>query len=158
MRAYQNLPMERQSPKSYINVNPVEIFISSLFKRFALVTFEHGGKGAKSWRELTAINPGTITTDLEKMLVITKFPASYSAVEFLGSQVCFFITGVCSITRTHQEQHRIHVMNQPNNIISGHCRKEPNGRKIRQQVIQNENNQGIVTMRRTHWSLGSSRR
>jgi hypothetical protein len=104
-------------------MNHIEIFIASLIKRFALVTLEHSGKGAKSWREFAAVNPGTITTDLEKMLVITKFPAPHSTVEFLGSPVCFLVTGVCSITRLYRGHYCTLVMDQLKDILSRHSRK-----------------------------------
>jgi hypothetical protein len=91
-------------------MNRIKIFMESLIKRFALVTLGHGGKGAKRWREFAAVNPGTITTGLEKMLVIAKFLVSHSTVEFLSSLVCFLVTGVCSITRSYQGHYRTLVM------------------------------------------------
>jgi hypothetical protein len=109
--------------KSYIHMNRIEIFIESLIKRFALVTPGHGGKGAKSWREFAAVNPGTMTTDLEKMLVTTKFPTPHSTVEFLGSPVCFLVTGVCSITRSSRGHYRTLVMDQSKDILLRHTRK-----------------------------------
>jgi hypothetical protein len=104
-------------------MNHIKIFIASLIKRFALVTLGHGGKGAKSWREFAAVNPGTIMTDLEKMLVITKITAPHSTVEFLGSPVCFLVTGVRSITRSYRGHYRTLVMDQLKDDLSRHSRK-----------------------------------
>jgi hypothetical protein len=103
--------------KSYTNINRVKIFIPSPLKGFTPITFGHGGKETKRWREFTTVNPYAIPTDLEEMIVITKLSASHRVVEFLGCPVGLFVAELSSIAWMHQRQHHPFMMDQSNTII-----------------------------------------
>jgi hypothetical protein len=92
--------------------------IPSPVERFTTGAFGDCGKGSKRRRELTTINPGAISTDLDQMIIITKFSASHHTKEFLGRPMGLSVRWVGGITWVDQWEDSALVMEKLDHFIT----------------------------------------
>jgi len=66
--------------KGNIYVNGVQIAIAGSIKEFTPLGFRDSGKRAKGGRELTAVNPFSISTHVYNIFVVAELPTSHDAM------------------------------------------------------------------------------
>jgi hypothetical protein len=98
-------------------VDCVEILISPAIEWFTAMRLGDRGIRAKRGRELAAIDPCAIPTDLKEMFVIAKFAAAHGAVEFLRRPMRLFIRSVGGIAGANRWQWGVRMVYETEDIL-----------------------------------------
>jgi hypothetical protein len=103
--------------KSNIHMHHIEIAVSGMVKDQSTFGFGNSGKRAKGRRKLPTINPFTIMTNLQDVLVVPKLSTTHNAINFFSRPMSLGVQSIPRITRPNRWKRRTWVMEELGDLV-----------------------------------------
>jgi hypothetical protein len=105
--------------KSNIYMHSIKIVVSGTVKDQSAFGFGNSGKRAKGRRKLPTIDPFTITTNLQDVLVVPKLSTTHNAMNLFSRPMSLGVQSIRHITRPNQWKRRTWVMEELGDLVKG---------------------------------------
>jgi hypothetical protein len=105
----------------------IKIFVTVFIEGAATMGLRNCNEGAKGRRKFPTIDPLTVRTDLQKVLVISELAATHDSMKLLQRPMRLLIRIVSRITRPDRQKRSTNVMEKRLNLVRSHRQEKAGG-------------------------------